>query len=97
MIYSNEFKTNSFRVFRWTGRALEIVKALEASNHNKVRVLLEWITEDPKLFMDKVDREGHLLVRESKRHAYRTRMDLYSQFMDMYIKYLDQDEQVLVN
>ena len=97
MRYSNEFKTKCFRVFRWSGRVTEIVKALEDENHNKVRILLEWITEDPKLFLDKVDREGRPLINPDKKLTYIDRNKLYSEFMEMYVKYLDKDAEVLVN
>lgn len=97
MEYSNDFKTKCFRVFRWTGRVLELVKALESENHTKIRHLLEWGMEDSSLYGKEIDLMGRAKLRKDKKHTFLDRRKLYSEFMEMYAEHLDKYEQISVN
>lgn len=100
MQYTNDFKTKAFRIFRFTGKLLKIIKAIENNKHNQVRLLLEELVDDPKLYTNKLNRMGvRYEVKDSKKYAHQDRVDLYSEFMENYTVFLDKKKryEVFIN
>jgi hypothetical protein len=101
MEYTNDFKTKAFRIFRFTGNLLKIIKAIENNRHNEVRILLENIIDDPKLYETTLNKMGvPYIVKKDKKYSHKERESLYSEFMDNYTLYLDRKnkyEKILTN
>lgn len=90
MQYTNDFKTKAFRIFRFTGNLLKVINAIENNKHNQVRLLLEELIDDPKLYTNKLNRKGvKFEVKSSKKYKHQDRVNLYSEFMENYTLFLD--------
>ena len=101
MEYTNDFKTKAFRIFRFTGNLLKIIKAIEDNRHNEVRILLENMIDDPLLYKEALNKMGvPYIVKENKKYSHKERVTLYSEFMNNYTLYLDRKnkyEKILTN
>ena len=87
MNYSLEFKNKVFQVFRYRKDLKEMINAIEANNHTKVRYCLEDAYDDRQYF--KIDRYGIKIIYKSRKFMYDMLLELYSEFMDMFTKQLD--------
>jgi len=68
----------------------KLMKALEENKHNSVRIMLEDLVDDNLLYEEHM--EDHVVVKEvknNKQYTYTSRVNLYSEFMEMYTQYLD--------
>jgi hypothetical protein len=90
MKYTNDFKRKVFKVTRFVPVYAKLMKALEENKYNSVRLILEDLVDDNLLYEEHV--ENHVVVKkvkENKKYAYTSRVNLYSEFMEMYTQYLD--------
>lgn len=92
MKYTKEFKVEVFNTLRFTGSALPCLEAIKKNKHNVVRYILEDVLDDDSLYLPKNETNGKRVVREDKINTYEKRVEIYSTFMDMYTKYLDNVE-----
>ena len=90
MKYTDDFKRKVFKVCRFMPIYAPIMKALEENSHNSLRIMLEDVVDDDLLYTEHIeDDEVVRLVREDKKYAHLARVNLYSEFMDMYTTQLD--------
>jgi translation elongation factor P/translation initiation factor 5A len=90
MEYTDDFKTKVFRICRFVPVYAKLMKALEENKHNSVRIMLEDLVDDNLLYNEyTVDDKVVKKVREDKKYTYTSRVNLYSEFMEMYTQYLD--------
>jgi len=90
MKYTNDFKRKVFKICRFMPVYAKLMKALEENKHNSVRIMLEDLVDDNLLYEEHM--EDHVVVKEvknNKQYTYTSRVNLYSEFMEMYTQYLD--------
>ena len=86
MKITNQFKVDTVSAFKHDAKLLkEVVSAIENKNENKLRILLERSTEEPRFFIkNTVNRKVKTTINPFFKKLYNKRMKLYSQFMDSY-------------
>lgn len=90
MTYTVEFKQRVFRVLQFTPFVVDAMSALEANLATKLRYVLEDAMDDDDLFeKDKANDDGDRIVLNAKLHAYNSRKELYSEFMEQLTIELD--------
>ena len=87
-MFSAEFKTKAFQVCFPAGAARAIISALEANNPVRVRNILEDLLDDEWLYVNN-NLGSNRKVKEGKELTFESRQELYTEFMDNYIKDLD--------
>ena len=58
MEYSLEFKQKIFRIAKFSGRLIPLMKAIENNEHNVVRLILEDLVDDENLYNFRVKESG---------------------------------------
>ncbi len=90
MKYTDDFKRKVFRVCRFTPVYADLMKALEENRYYSVIIVLEDLVDDNLLYEEHMeDHEVVKEVRENKKYTHGSRVELYSEFMEMYTQYLD--------
>lgn len=91
MRYSEKFKRRVFYTLSDSNNLDAVMNAMERKDHDAVRIYLSDAVDDIKLYrVDKVERDGSLMIREPMRKVYEKRKDLYNDFMIGYDNYLSQ-------
>jgi len=91
MKYTNEFKEQAFRVSRFSPVHIPLINALDKEKDHLVRMYLEDLVDDDELYeYSLLNDDGDRIVKNSKINAYNERVRLYSDFMEMFVTYLDE-------
>jgi len=91
MIYTDEFKMKCFNTYRFTGRLVKLMKAMEAGKHTVVRYILEEQLEDRHLYLPLNQTKGEYIVKKERKNAYESRLEIYSEFMEKLNNHLDNE------
>lgn len=87
-MFSNEFKNQAFQVCLPCGLGRRMAEALESDSYNTVRFIIEDLLDDHNLYVHN-NTGNNRQVKEEHKESYNDRVELYSNFMEMLTKKLD--------
>ncbi len=95
MIYTQKFKEKCFNTLRYCTLldVSKLLQAMEAQNDTQVRYYLEDALDDEEMYENGLmNDDGDRIVKNSKINAHKQRLEIYSEFMEIFTTSKDKVE-----